>query len=119
MKGPWPVRAAFLLVLGSCTLGACTRPPPPGVARPAAPKAAPKAKRQQPIKTVQTVVERCPSNAEIARLRAAKPTPLRDRQMPRTAAERVARIAAQLGLYEARGQWADQVEKAFRDCEGK
>jgi hypothetical protein len=36
--------------------------------------------------------------------------------MPPTPAERVARTAAQLGLYEASGAWADKVEEAFARC---
>lgn len=60
---------------------------------------------------------RCPSKAEIRKLRAARPKPLRNQKMPATAAERVAKTAAQLGLYEASGRWADQVERAFAACE--
>lgn len=65
------------------------------------------------------VVELCPSQSDVQKLRSTRPRPLREQKMPTTAAERVARTAAQLGRYEARGEWADQVEKVLRDCEAR
>lgn len=59
---------------------------------------------------------RCPSAADLRRLRAARPKALRTQPMPGSPAERVARTAAQLGLYEARGAWADQVDDALERC---
>lgn len=61
-------------------------------------------------------VQRCPTLAEIRRLRGARPKPLRSQPMPASPAERVARTAAQLGLYEARGAWADQVADMLDRC---
>jgi hypothetical protein len=65
------------------------------------------------------VVELCPSQADIQKLRSTRPKPLRDQKMPGSAAERVARTSAQLGRYEARGQWADQVERLFAECDAE
>jgi hypothetical protein len=45
------------------------------------------------------VVELCPSQADIQKLRSTRPKPLRDQKMPGSAAERVARTSAQLGRY--------------------
>jgi hypothetical protein len=102
-----------------CLLAGCVakeRSPPPTVVL-----AAPRAPAPKPVTIVKIrkVVEPCPAEAEIKRLRAARPRPLRDQKMPATAAERVATTAAQLGLYEAPGKWADQVDAALRACEGK
>jgi hypothetical protein len=69
-----------------------------------------------PPRVVEAAPEACPSEAEIKRLRAARPRPLRVQRMPATPAERVARTAAQLGLYEASGAWADKVEEALARC---
>lgn len=121
MKSRSRARHGLALILGCSVLGACAqqRPPPPPTPSEVPP---PKQARRSPppVKVVEKkIVERCPNEAEIERLRAAKPKPLRDQAMPATTAERVARTAAQLGLYEATGRWADQVEKSFRDCEAK
>ncbi|MFD1951791.1 hypothetical protein ACFSGX_13540 [Sphingomonas arantia] len=73
--------------------------------------------RSKPAKPADTAVTRCPTAADVRRLRAARPKPLRQQTMPTSPAERVARTAAQLGLYEARDAWADQVEEALARCE--
>jgi len=68
------------------------------------------------IQYVEKRVE-CPSKEERARLKALRPKPLRDTPMPPTAVERNARSQAQLGLYEAPGGWADQVDSALDRCQ--
>ena len=71
-------------------------------------------------KEVPVYVERrveCPSAAERARLQALRPTPLREQPMPATAVERNAKAQAQLGLYEAEGGYADQVDSALDRCQ--
>jgi len=107
------------LIVGCCLVAGCTHQPRPKAMRPAPHKkiSPPKKTRKPaPIQT-ETIVVRCPSEADIKKLRAARPRPLRNQKMPATAAERVAKTAAQLGLYEARGRWADQVEQLFAKCE--
>lgn len=66
-----------------------------------------------------TVTKRgpCPDKATYARLKASRPTPLRNQAKPTTGTERVARTAAQLGLYEAEGKWADQVDATLTRCQ--
>lgn len=119
MRLSWASRILSLIV-GCCLVAGCMQQPRPKTARPAPQKISPPGKthRPAPVKTVETIVIACPSDAEIKRLRAARPKPLRNQKMPATAAERVARTAAQLGLYEAKGRWADQVEQAFAKCDG-
>lgn len=71
-------------------------------------------------KPVITYVEKpaaCPSPAERERLRKLRPTPLRNQPMPPTAVERNAKSQAQLGLYEAEGGYADQVDTALNRCQ--
>lgn len=60
---------------------------------------------------------RCPDAATYAGLVAAQPRPLRDQPMPATADERVAKQAAQLGKYEAKGAWADRARAALDRCQ--
>lgn len=119
-------RGAFLhhacaLALGCAVLAACAqqRQAQPGPAPARAPPSRPAKAAPPPTKVVEQVIVRCPGETAIDRLLAAKPKPLRDQKMPATTAERVAKTAAQLGLYEAEGQWADQVAKALRDCGDK
>ena len=110
------------LVVGCCLVAGCAPQPRPTSTRPSPRRIVPPPKTQvpaPPIRTTEKIVGRCLSGAEIRKLRAARPRPLRDQKMPATAAERVAKTAAQLGLYEAKGRWADQVEKALAECEGK
>lgn len=59
----------------------------------------------------------CPSPAVFAKLKASRPTPLRQQAKPKTAVERSARTSAQLGLYEAEGKWADNVSAALDRCQ--
>lgn len=59
----------------------------------------------------------CPVAVERDRLRALRPPLLAKTPMPPTPIERVARIVAQLGLYEAAGGWADQVDAALDRCQ--
>ncbi|WP_156930381.1 hypothetical protein [Sphingomonas jaspsi] len=71
-------------------------------------------------KPVVTYVEKpvaCPSKEERARLKALRPTPLREQDMPASAVERNAKAQAQLGRYEAEGGWADQVDSALDRCQ--
>lgn len=69
-------------------------------------------------KTV-TVTKRgpCPDKASYAKLKASRPVPLRAQARPRSGPEKVARTAAQLGLYEAEGKWADQVQAVLDRCQ--
>ncbi len=66
-----------------------------------------------------TVTKRgpCPDPVTYAKLKASRPTPLRNQARPTTGTERVARTAAQLGLYEGDGRWADQVGSALDRCQ--
>jgi hypothetical protein len=59
----------------------------------------------------------CPPKEERERLRKLRPTPLREQPMPATAVERNAKSQAQLGLYEAEGGYADQVDAALNRCQ--
>lgn len=117
--GSW-IANLLSLIIGCCLVAGCIHQPRPKEARPAVQKKLPpkKTRKPVPVKTVEKIVVSCPSEADIRRLRAARPKPLRNQKMPATAAERVAKTAAQLGLYEAKGRWADQVEKAFAECQG-
>ncbi|WP_129586279.1 hypothetical protein [Sphingomonas montana] len=112
-------RFAVLLavpLIAACTAGIPGRsaaPPPVPVLLIPPPAATPATQRRP----ADATVARCPSAADIRRLRAARPRPLRLQTMPASPAERVARTAAQLGQYEARNAWADQVEDAFARCD--
>lgn len=66
-----------------------------------------------------TVTKRgpCPAEPVYARLKASRPTPLRNQARPRTGVERNARVQGQLGLYEGEGGWADQVSAALDRCQ--
>lgn len=66
-----------------------------------------------------TVTKRgpCPDAGTYNRLKAGRPTPLRRQARPSTGVERTARTAAQLGLYEREGGWADQVASALDRCQ--
>lgn len=69
-------------------------------------------------KTVTVTVRGpCPDRETYARLKASRPTPLRNQARPKTGVERGARTSAQLGLYEAEGKWADQVSAALDRCQ--
>lgn len=69
-------------------------------------------------RTVTTVVRGpCPDEATYARLKASRPTPLRNQARPGSGVERTARTSAQLGLYEAPGKWADQVSATLDRCQ--
>lgn len=119
-RGAWAARI-LSAVAGSCLLASCVHLPRPKATRTSPQKtvAHRKSRTPAPVTIVETIVVRCPNEAEIRKLRAAKPKPLRNQKMPATAAERVAKTAAQLGLYEAKGQWADQVDDAFGRCNGE
>lgn len=60
---------------------------------------------------------RCPDAKTYADLKKERPRPLRDQPMPGSAEERVARTAAQLGRFEAKGGWADKAEAALDRCQ--
>lgn len=116
--------SVFVLAPLLCVLAAgCAKPvaPPQPVAAPAKRPVPPLSVTMAPVphKPVPPVatVDHCPTTAEIRRLRAARPKPLRTQPMPASPAERVARTSAQLGQYEARGAWADQVEDALARCD--
>lgn len=66
-----------------------------------------------------TVTKRgpCPDSSVYNRLKASRPTPLRRQAKPASGVERTARTAAQLGLYEREGGWADQVGSALDRCQ--
>lgn len=59
----------------------------------------------------------CPDRPTYEALKKDRPKPLRDQPMPASPEERVAKTAAQLGRYEARGGWADRVEAALDRCQ--
>jgi hypothetical protein len=59
----------------------------------------------------------CPAKPEYAKLKAGRPTPLRSQPMPASPDARTAKIAAQLGRFEAEGGWADRVEAALDRCQ--
>lgn len=75
-----------------------------------------------PVETI-TRIERvpvpapCPDRATYNDLVAGRPKPLAAQAMPATAQERTAKTAAQLGRYEAKGAWADQVSAALERCQ--
>lgn len=115
------VRPAGVAALCLCGLAAgCAPPavapiaPPPSNAPP--PPTTVIIPPDQPEPPKEAAVERCPKPADIRRVLAARPTPLRSQAMPSTPAERVAKTTAQLGMYEADGAWADRVESALRPC---
>lgn len=97
-------RIALVIAVASL-LGACASTPAPVETR---------------WRTV-TVTKRgpCPDRATYERLRASRPTPLRNQARPRTGVERTARTAAQLGLYEGSGRWADQVQAVLDRCQSE
>lgn len=97
-------RIALVIAVASL-LGACASTPAPVETR---------------WRTV-TVTKRgpCPDRATYERLRASRPTPLRNQARPRTGVERTARTAAQLGLYEGSGRWADQVQAVLDRCQAE
>lgn len=71
-------------------------------------------------KPVITYVEKpieCPSAEERERLRQLRPAPLREQSMPADVVERLGKLLAQLGIYEAQGGYADQVEAALDRCQ--
>lgn len=59
----------------------------------------------------------CPSPEEYARLTALRPVPLAQQPMPEAVEQRVAKIVAQLGLWEAPGTFGDQVTAALARCQ--
>jgi hypothetical protein len=59
----------------------------------------------------------CPDPDTYKALKESRPRPLRDQPMPGSAEERVAKTAAQLGRYEAKGGWADRAEAALDRCQ--
>ena len=76
----------------------------------------------RPVETKTQVVEvpvraPCPDPAERNRLRKLRPVPLAEQPMPPTARERVGKMSAQLGRYEAPGGWADQIDAALDRCQ--
>lgn len=69
-------------------------------------------------KTITTTVRGpCPDESTYARIVAERPTPLAKQARPSTGVERNARIAAQLGLFEAAGGWADKVLSILARCQ--
>lgn len=75
-----------------------------------------------PVQTV-TQIERvpvraaCPDKKTYDGLVADQPVPLRSQPMPSDPDVRVARTAAQLGRYEAKGAWADRARAALDRCQ--
>lgn len=66
-----------------------------------------------------TVTKRgpCPDEKTYARLKASRPTPLRNQAKPASGVARSARAQAQLGLYEREGGWADNVSAVLDRCQ--
>lgn len=96
------MRYVVIAALG-LSLGACQTAPQAGEVR---------------FKTV-TVVKRgpCPSNDVYKALKDGRPVALRHTPMPDKAAVRVAKQAAQLGIYEGEGGWGDRVMLALSRCQ--
>jgi hypothetical protein len=63
------------------------------------------------------VPAKCPDAKTYAAIVAKRPVRLSDQPMPATAQERTAKTAAQLGRYEARGGWADDVQAVLDRCQ--
>lgn len=103
MEGLEVMRTLIVLALGA-TLAAC------GGERPVV---------EKPVITYVEKRVECPSAAERARLQALRPDPLRNQTMPATGVERSAKAQAQLGIYEAEGGYADQVDAALNRCQTK
>lgn len=104
----WTCIAVFQLSVLMIPIGmifGCARTPP---LRPVAVKT--------PIVEV-AVPALCPASAERDRLRTLRPPRLAGTPIPETRLERVARIVAQLGFYEAPGGFADQVDAALDRCQ--
>lgn len=59
----------------------------------------------------------CPDRETYEALKKSRPVPLRDQPMPGSAEERVAKTAAQLGRFEAKGGWADRAEAVLDRCQ--
>lgn len=59
----------------------------------------------------------CPSPEVYKDITANRPVPLVKQAMPADPDVRVARTTAQLGKYEARGGWADQVQAVLDRCQ--
>lgn len=59
----------------------------------------------------------CPSKEEYDRLLGLKPVPLREQGVPDSYVEKVGKLSAQLGLYEATGAFVDQVWAAITSCQ--
>lgn len=116
MMRPVPFACGLALLLAGCAKPVPVRPVPVAPVLLLAPPEAATPATIVPVRKTVTLTGRCPSAAEIRRLRAARPKPLRTQPMPASPAERVARTSAQLGLYEAQGAWADQVEDALARC---
>jgi len=96
------MRIALTLAL-VLLLGACTKPAVSIETR---------------YKTI-TVTKRgpCPTPAAYELLKRERPNPLRNQAKPGSAAVRVARSQAQLGLYEGEGKWADKAMAALDRCQ--
>lgn len=74
---------------------------------------------EKPVITYVEVKVACPPKEERERLQALRPAPLRESPMPDTVVERNGKSDAQLGLYEAEGGYADQVDAALDRCQQK
>jgi hypothetical protein len=96
------LKAKFLVCLALALLTAC------------APKVI---TREVPVITYVPTPTACPPAPERARLKTLRPIQLRKTTMPPTAVERNAKAQAQLGLYEAEGGYADQVDAALDRCQ--
>lgn len=72
---------------------------------------------EKPIEVRVEVPISCPSKEEYDRLMKLLPQALSATPMPVTDHERDALITAQLGRYEAPGQWRDQVIAALKRCQ--
>lgn len=96
------MRHLILIAGAALTLAACEHP---------------SAISERPVITYVDRPVQCPSPEERERLRKLKPAPLRDKPMPTDPVARIAQSQAQLGLYEAPGAYADQVEAALNRCQ--
>lgn len=86
-------------------LAACGKEAPPAIIS------------ERPVTVEVKVRDVCPSKKEYDRLSAMRPKPLREQPVPASKVEKIGKMAAQLGLYEADGALVDQVFAALNSCQ--
>lgn len=80
----------------------------------------PKVITKTEVQTVRVPVRlACPDSETYQALKSLRPVPLRTQPVPPSAEERVAKVSAQLGRYEAEGAWADRVLVVLDRCQAE